>query len=122
MKAANLMRSFFVLCAFVFFIVPALSHAKMKCGGQEPFWSLDLDAKKAAYSDVETEKSQYEIVSVKDAAGLKPGIVQVYQLKKKDAVLNAVVQKQKCSDDMSDKIYPYEITLISQQVMYGCCE
>jgi uncharacterized membrane protein len=104
-------------------LAPAYAFADLKCGGTEPFWSLDIGAKKAVYKGIEGDKIEFEVASKQDATGLKPGIVQVFTLKGKGPQSSAVVQRQRCSDDMSDIEYSYEVTLtLPKEVFHGCCE
>lgn len=104
-------------------LVPAISHADLKCGGVEPSWSLTIGAKTAMYDDLDGKKVMFNIVTAQDARGIKPGHVRKYVFKNAQSTADAVVLKKKCDDGMSDETYPYNITLtIMKTVFSGCCQ
>jgi len=104
------------------FAVPAF--ADLKCSGTEPFWSLVIKSKTAIYENMaEGLKAELTVSAQKEAKGLKPGNVRKFSLVGEGMSGDAVVQKQKCTDGMSDITYPYNITLsMGEEVFSGCCK
>lgn len=97
----------------------------MRCGGTEPFWSMHITESQlkvkimdgAEYSaPVEFRKQSENNTSIAVVAGRNAG---------KGALSAVFLQKvDMCSDNMSDKNYPYSITamLDGTRAMSGCCE
>lgn len=97
----------------------------MRCGGTEPFWSMHITESQlkikimdgAEYAaPVEFRKQSENNTSIAVVAGRSVG---------QGALTAAFLQKvDMCSDNMSDKNYPYSITamLDGKRAMSGCCE
>lgn len=104
-------------------MLSGIARADLKCGGTEPFWSLAIGSSKAIYENVgEDQKIEFGAITQQDAQGLKPGYTRKYTFKNAKTTADAVVLKKKCDDGMSDKTYPYTITLtVGKTVLAGCC-
>lgn len=101
------------------------SEVFMRCGGTEPFWSMHITESQlkikvmegAEYTaPVEFRKQSENNTSIAVVAGRSPA---------RGALTAAFLQKVDiCSDNMSDKQYPYAITamLDGARAMSGCCE
>lgn len=97
----------------------------MRCGGTEPFWSMHVTESQlhvrimsgAEYTaPVEFRKQSENNASIAVVAGRKDG---------KGTLTALFLQKvEACSDNMSDKNYPYSITamLDGARAVSGCCE
>jgi len=111
----------------------ATAHAdKLTCTGTEPFWQLTIDDNNILLQDGNkvTGQSKMTLKSVKPrpAAGAPPGAVQVYEATtsgRNGAAMTIVLQKReesKCSNGMSDPIYPYDVIVVTPRVVFmGCC-
>lgn len=91
--------------------------------GTEPFWSMTVNRNSIVYSSPEVRKRTYPYVAPMIAQGRPADLVRVYQLKGQPNGTLIIKKTDSCSDGMSDKIYPYEATLIlGNQVLEGCAE
>jgi len=97
----------------------------MRCGGTEPFWSMHVMESQLVVkimdgpefrAPVEFRKQSENNTSIAVVAGRKTG---------QGTLTAAFLQKvEACSDNMSDKNYPYSITamLDGARAVSGCCE
>ena len=110
----------------------AAPAATLTCTGTEPFWQLTINDSTILLQDGNkvTGQSKLTLKSVKPrpAAGAPPGAVQVYEATtggRNGAAMTIVVQKReetKCSNGMSDPIYPYDVIVVTPRVVFmGCC-
>lgn len=111
--------------------VPATCLAQpFKCGGTEPFWSLDIRERSISYKSPSFESHfDLEATMPDSARGMAADYVLVYRTHIVGAVsepVTIVLQKaaeSRCSDGMSDASYPFYVVLITRRnVLSGCCE
>jgi uncharacterized membrane protein len=111
----------------------AASAADFTCTGTEPFWKLEIRDTGVLLQDGNKVSGQSKLTlkSVKPrlAAGVPPDAVMVYEAggsERNAKPITIVVQKReesKCSNGMSDPIYPYDVIVVTQRVIFvGCCE
>jgi len=100
---------------------------RLACGGNEPFWSLDLVDGVGTF-DRNGVKTQYSLVSGKSATNHRRR--WWLRLSGGSGRANAVIsQGAACSDGMSDFNYPYEVLWLGNDggddgqgtPMHGCC-
>lgn len=91
--------------------------------GTEPFWNMTVSKRGIVYTSPEVKKLTFAYVNPLKAAGRPEDLVRVYPLKGKNNNMLIIKKDNKCSDGMSDKIYPYSATLIlGNTVFEGCAE
>jgi uncharacterized membrane protein len=111
----------------------AIARADFVCTGTEPFWKLEIREKGVVLQDGNKVSGQSKLTlkSVKPrlAEGASPESVMVFEAggsEKNARPITIVVQKReesKCSNGMSDPIYPYDVIVVTQRVVFvGCCE
>jgi len=111
----------------------ATAHANFVCTGTEPFWKLEIRDNGVVLQDGNkvTGQSKLTLKSVKPrlAAGASPESVMVFEAggsEKSARPVTIVVQKReesKCSNGLSDPIYPYDVIVVTQRAVFvGCCE
>jgi uncharacterized membrane protein len=109
------------------------AQADFVCTGTEPFWKLEIRDKGVVLQDGNklTGQSKLTLKSVTPrlAAGAAPDSVMVFEAassEKSARPVTIVVQKReesKCSNGLSDPIYPYDVIVVTQRVVFvGCCE
>jgi uncharacterized membrane protein len=128
-KPARVLLAFGALC-----ICPMIaSAADFTCTGTEPFWKLEIRDKGVLLQDGNkvTGQSKLSLKSVKprSAAGAPPDTVMVFEAggsERNAKPMMIVVQKReetKCSNGLSDPIFPYDVIVVTQNVVFvGCCE
>jgi uncharacterized membrane protein len=103
----------------------AQSTYPLQCAGTEPFWSLRLDDRHAAYSSPETE-----LLTLSASSWIRsrnsPGVFAIQLSSDGDGLSGngyATIDRTACSDGMSGFEYPFEATVImpDQTVLDGCC-
>ena len=110
----------------------AAPAATLTCTGTEPFWQLTINDSTILLQDGNkvTGQSKLTLKSVKPrpAAGAPPSAVQVYEAASSERnakPVTIVMQKReetKCSNGMSDPIYPYDVIVVTPNVVFmGCC-
>lgn len=100
-----------------------------KCGGTEPFFGVEIDGNKVTYSspdhDGKNKKAKPFLTSGPVGAYGMTGATS-YRTKKGDMVLtllSASVAGGKCNDGMSDNLYDYHLTYVTESgTLYGCCD
>jgi uncharacterized membrane protein len=98
----------------------AYAIEKMDCLGTEPFWDATLTDGQVVLELFEATKRYSPIY--RPPAGTNPDYVMSLQARNRTSNLTAFVVKETCSDDMSDRAYPFSIYLIVDGKPYrGCC-
>jgi uncharacterized membrane protein len=127
------MTKWFVPALGALCLSTALAQAdNFTCSGTEPFWQLTINEKAILLQDGNkvTGQSKLTLKSVKPrpAAGAPPSAVQVYEAatsERNARPVMIVLQKReetKCSNGMSDPIYPYDVIVVTPAVVFmGCC-
>ena len=117
----------------LFFFFTAIAQAEnFICSGTEPFWQLKIDDKTILLQDGNKLSGQSKLtlksVKPRPAAGAPPSAVQVYEANtsERDAKPVLIVMQRreetKCSNGMSDPIYPYDVIVVTPRVVFmGCC-
>ncbi len=111
----------------------AAEAADFTCTGTEPFWKLEIRDKGVLIQDGNKVSGQSKLtlkaVKPRPAAGAAPDAVQVFEANTSERnakPITIVVQKReetKCSNGMSDPIYPYDVIIVTPRVIFmGCCE
>ena len=88
--------------------------------GTEPFWSVNVSRNGIVYSTPDAKNRKYPYTAPKAASNRPLDLLRVYKLTGKTSGF-LVIKKGNCSDGMSDRVYPYDATLIlGNQVLEGC--
>lgn len=101
---------------------PAKSNPTLRCGGTEPFWSIDVSRKTASFKPMDGENMTLPVTFRSQSAN-NPTIAAV-DARNKERNITLFLQKvAECSDGMSDINYPFRVTaIISNKAVYsGCC-
>jgi uncharacterized membrane protein len=109
------------------------ARADFVCTGTEPFWKLEISERGVVLQDGNKVSGQSKLTlkSVKPrlAEGAPPDAVMIFEAggsEKSARPITIVVQKReesKCSNGMSDPIYPYDVIVVTQRVVFmGCCQ
>jgi uncharacterized membrane protein len=107
--------------------------ADFTCTGTEPFWKLEIRDKGVLLQDGNKVSGQSKLtlknVTPRSAEGAPPNTVMVFEAGgggRNAKPITIVVQKReetKCSNGMSDPIFPYDVIVVTQRVVFvGCCE
>jgi len=97
------------------------------CSGTEPFWSLRVDGGQAVFSrpgESGIERSRWQADEFQGSYDFSLGVRLEDEASQSTSW--AIIRwhpQQACSDGMSDKLYPFDITLITpdRKVLNGCC-
>lgn len=84
--------------------------------GTEPFWNFTLDGERFGYTaaDAKVERSAAVTRQMSDGKLTLSGIFA-------DQPLSASIHRETCSDGMSDRTYPMEVTLtVEGKTLMGC--
>ena len=96
------------------------------CSGTEPFWSIRYTGDTALYSDFNNNSATLPLTDLLTAAG-RTGFPALLRHGTGDATSTAVIRAQLCSDGMSDRDYPYAVSLMIEagkdRILFdGCCQ
>ncbi|MDF0599520.1 peptide-binding protein [Psychromarinibacter sp. C21-152] len=99
--------------------------AGLQCGGTEPFWGLNLSGTSGVYSDISGTNLSLNLTNARVAEGLAQFPVAL-SLSTTGAGVLATIQPALCGDGMSDRDYPYSLTLFletgqGRRFLAGCC-
>jgi uncharacterized membrane protein len=123
----------FLMCGALCVFPIVAGAADFTCTGTEPFWKLEIRDKGVVLQDGNkvSGQSKLSLKSVKPRAaeGVPPDTVMVFEAggnERNAKPMTIVVQKReetKCSNGMSDPIFPYDVIVVTQRVVFiGCCE
>ena len=91
--------------------------------GTEPFWNVKINRNGIVYSSPQVRERKYPYSVPLKAQGRPSDLVRVYQLRGQQSGTLILRKVSSCSDGMSDKVYPYNATLMfGNQVFDGCAE
>lgn len=102
--------------------LPQVSLAQnFRISGTEPFWGMQITQRRITFEALGFPKQTFPYVPPIKAAGKPAQAVRIYQL---GAGNTLIIQKvDRCSDGMSDTIYPYSALFIwGRQVWSGCAD
>ena len=99
--------------------------AGLMCAGTEPFWSIQISAGSANFSDLSGAVYPMALQGARVAEGRADFPVQT-GFTGADAAGNALIAPAACSDGMSDRTYPWRIDLLLSaggggRYLVGCC-
>lgn len=123
----------FLMCGALCLSPIVAGATDFTCTGTEPFWKLEIRDKGVVLQDGNkvSGQSKLSLKSVKPrlAEGAPPDTVMVFEAggsERNARPMTIVVQKReetKCSNGMSDPIFPYDVIVVTQRAVFvGCCE
>ena len=86
--------------------------AGLQCGGTEPFWTLKLSGANAVYSDLGDRFMALTLLGVRVAEGYRDFPVAMQFNAENGQILSVIAPRPDCTDDMSDRAYPYGLTIV----------
>lgn len=101
---------------------PKTPNPTLRCGGTEPFWSIDVSRKTASFKPMDGANMSLPVTFRSQSAN-NPTIAAV-DARNKERNITLFLQKvAECSDGMSDINYPFRVTtIINNKAVYsGCC-
>jgi uncharacterized membrane protein len=111
-----------LLCILLLVRSSAYAIEKMDCLGTEPFWDATLTDGQVVLEISTKATKRYPTPIYRPAAGTNPDYVMSLQARNRTSNITAFVVKEACSDDMSDRVYPFSIYLMVDGKPYrGCC-
>lgn len=85
--------------------------------GTEPFWAVHVNDDRLRYMTPENQQGEQADL-VREQAPLEETAITA-ELGERDLILTGRIEE--CSDGMSDRVYPYTVTLrLGDQTMQGC--
>lgn len=118
----NFKRHFYLFSLLLFAPVIALAFDNFDCVGTEPFWKLSITEQKFTFTLKDEPISTMTAVEPKPAENMNFDHIRVFHTKliNKEAII--VIQKQSCTDGMSDSAFAYEgLFITNDKVFHGCC-
>lgn len=97
-------------------------QTRLRCGGTEPFWGIDVTNAQATFSPAGGEKLSLPI-KFRSASKNNPTIAAVDARNQSRNITMFLQKVESCSDGMSDVAYPFSVTaIINNDTVYsGCC-
>lgn len=119
----------FALCAsaLVSSLAFADASAVTQCFGTEPFWSLTFSNSKIVFKNDVGDAQTMSILrgAPRAAAGSVTEYISLYQgrlLENNSRFMNVIIERNDCSDGMSDSTHPYSVLVLSGTSLFrGCC-
>ena len=110
------------------FLRPALKFedgkppSPLQCVGTEPFWSLSIAGKSATYQTPDKDAVASAIGKIEQSRNST--IVWLVRPSSGPVSSATIEARQACSDNMSDRIYSFRITIETRdgQLLSGCCD
>lgn len=117
----------YLLLLFFLCLIPAVfsqDEGKFKGHGNEPFWDIKFQGEELIFHKMGEKDLHFIYTGPFKAEGFKTDFIKIYYLTKNKK--SFVIIKDcdgKCSDNMSDVLYPYELIIkIDDTFYYGCGE
>jgi len=121
------MNKFCAKIAFIALLFPAMALGqddRFYCSGTEPFWNAVLDHDKFTFKHSDKETAHFNVVNPLPFGNQSLDKMRLYVTKEVGTNKNAafIIQKQECSDGMSDHKYDYQTFIIyDTYAFFGCC-
>jgi uncharacterized membrane protein len=98
--------------------IAAPQAATFSGGGNEPFWSFEVSPKGITYNSPDAPKTVFPYVQPLKASGRVEDSLRLYKLRGGNTL---IIQKNACSDGMSENTYNYSVIMIlKNRVLAGC--
>lgn len=118
----NFKRYFYLFSLLLFTPAMALAFDNFDCVGTEPFWKLSITDQKFTFTLKDASISTMTAVEPKSAENMNFDHIRVFRTKLNNKEAIIVIQKQSCTDGMSDNAFAYEGLFITyDKVFHGCC-
>lgn len=89
--------------------------------GTEPFWSMTINRSGLTFSTPDSRPRRFAYSAPLKAEGRPADFVRVYRLQGQANGMLVLQKTNRCSDGMSDRVYPYEAVLtMGNRVFQGC--
>lgn len=114
-------------CTFLlsfFFCLPVIGWAfdDFDCIGSEPFWKLTITDKRITFNLQDEQLLIMPSAEPKSAENMKIDHIRVYHTQSNNKDVTIVIQKQSCTDGMSENGFSYEgLFIFNNKVFHGCC-
>ena len=95
----------------------------LNCLGSEPFWSLDVNRQKVTLEDLDSNQLNFQLITATTSSNHTNRWFLTAKNSKRDKLSIALIKTDRCSDDMSDFSYEYEVIMSTPEaeVLSGCC-
>jgi len=118
----NVRRCSYLLGLLLYSPVIALAFDSFDCVGTEPFWKLSITDQKFTFTQNTASASTMPAVEPKPAENMNMDHIRVFRTKLSNKEIIIVIQKQSCTDGMSEDVFAYEgLFISSDKVFHGCC-
>jgi len=118
----NLRSYSYLIGLLIFLPVSTWAFDSFDCIGTEPFWKLSITKPKITFTQKHDSIHTMPAVDPSPAENMSMDHIRVFRttLDKKDIII--VIQKQSCTDGMSEEVFDYEgLFITSDKVFHGCC-
>lgn len=112
----------YLLGLILYLPVAAWAFDSFDCIGSDPSWKLAVTEHKFTFTRQSEPGVTMPAAPAKSAENMDTDHIRVFRtkLENKDAII--VIQKQSCSDGISEDVFAYEGLFISHdKVFHGCC-
>lgn len=117
----NFKKCSYLLGFFLYAPVIAFAFDNFDCLGTEPFWKLSIADQKFTFTQANVSVKM-PAVEPKSAENMNMDHIRVFRTKLKNKEIVIVIQKQSCTDGMSEEGFAYEgLYISSDKVFHGCC-
>lgn len=86
--------------------------------GTEPFWSMRLSPQGLSFVEAGGDTLHFKYLPPEAARGFQADYLRLYHLTEDDWVL---LRRDSCSDGMSDRRYPYTVSLWLNNTLWSGC-
>lgn len=118
----NFKKMSYVLYLFLCLPVVASAFDSFDCIGTDPNWQLSIAQHQFTFK--QHAKINFNMVAVapKPAENMNIDHIRVFRTKENNNDVTIIIQKQSCSDGISEEMFAYEGLFITKdKVFHGCC-
>lgn len=92
-----------------------------RASGNEPFWGIVVAKSGIVFTSMEGDTLTFRYTEPRKAAGRPAEYLQIFELDKEQKLIFKQANDCPCSDGMSNREYPYYVTLIlKERILEGC--
>lgn len=118
----DLKKCTYILGLLLYLPITAWAFDNFDCIGTEPFWKLSITDQQFTFTQHTAPTITMPAVEPKPAENMNMDHIRVFRTKSLNKDVIIVIQKQSCTDGMSEDTFAYEGLLISSdKVFHGCC-
>jgi hypothetical protein len=95
---------------------------RLRCAGTEPFWGVEVGYGRADANLAYDQRRTRLVLATPIPAAARPRLWLIPSASPRDPASFLLVERRVCSDGMSDRSYPFTVSVrLGETLLSGCC-